>query len=51
MEYLRMSCAQLANEETLDWLPKPDFKWICNPPQFFEKGNGNGDELTNKNLF
>lgn len=46
-----MSCAQLASEETLDWLPKPGFKWICDPPQLFEKGNENCDELTHKNLF
>lgn len=46
-----MSCAQLASEETLDGLPKPGFKWICDPPQLFEKGNENCDELTNKNLF
>ena len=46
-----MNSAQLANEGNLDWLPKPGFKWICNPPQFFVKDNGNCDELTNKNLF
>lgn len=46
-----MSCAQLASEETLDWLQNQGFKWICDPPQLFEKGNENCDELTHKKSF